>query len=127
MRLKTAVDLIEEITYKPGWKLYTRPTPDEKALVLTVYYTCQNSDSEFAPRYDRGAINELDFDFELTDISTTQDLLRKVLNCLIECERHEAEEFFKVGPWYDAPFHPHTSAGKLLLDLTADVAVPTAH
>ena len=116
--------LIANVTYKPTWFLST--TIESNMLVLKVDYVERNSNSEYAPNYPNRTYNSLEFEFTTAELDTPEQVYRKVLNCLLECEKHEATEFFKVGRSFDAIFHPHSDAGRALLEQTDEVAHPTS-
>lgn len=117
---------IKKVSYKPTWTITTELTSDGRELMLYVDYVERNSNSEYAPSYQQKAHNTLIFPFTTAELTTGDQVYRKVLNCLLECEKHEATEFFKVGPTYRSPFHPHTDAGLDLLATTDDVERPVA-
>jgi hypothetical protein len=124
MDVPTALHYISKVSYKPQWRLYAMPIGEGNDVMLTVDYVAWNSNSELAPDYFEKARNMLRFDFSVADLDTPEQVYRVVLNCLLECERHETTEFFKVGRFYASPFHPHTEDGRALLARTEGVAKP---
>ena len=98
-------DVVAHITYKPGWEItvtHQEVTGEHlgggHGLYLGVGWTAENScfPGSFGTPYHVFAVPPASYNRETWE--------RWVLDCLIECERHEAMEFFKVDG--KAPFFP---------------------
>lgn len=110
--LTTAKHLADRVSYKPSWSFMSLETWDGN-LDFWVSYVAQNSNSENAPDYSGKTRNTLRFAIDLSEVKTELDLYGAILDCIRKCEDHETTEFFKVGPDYDAIFHPHEKRGQL--------------
>lgn len=115
MQVPDALKLIEGVSYKPGWSFsainYER---NAGCVLLRVKYEVPNSDVRYAPEYAEpvAPVPSMDFILSAFDCHTDTDVYGKVIECLLQVERHEAREFFAVnGTDYDKPFHPHTPTG----------------
>lgn len=117
-----AIELVKNVSYKPSWLLMPRVVDED--VVLEIGYVERDSDSMWAPNYERPTFNELPFRLNVRSIHSVDELYRKVLNCLVECEKHEAREFFKVGRSFETPFHPHRPDGNRLWETTTWVPTP---
>lgn len=118
MRYDTAVELLELISYKPGWTLTPGLGWDTNTMLVKVEALVP--DSSDAPRYNRRSLAGDSFEVNLTliDESDGPAFIRVILDNLIRWETHEAREFFRFGPGMLAPFHPHKPAGRDMWDQT---------
>lgn len=118
MRFRTASDLLNKISYKPGWTLTADVGWTSDYMTINVEAWLPNSSD--APRYLRRSLAGDEFEINLTliDESDGPSFIRAVLDSLIAWEIHEAREFFRFGEGMIAPFHPHKPAGRDLWDQT---------
>lgn len=115
MDIDHAIEVIEQVRYKPGWKITAkRVWGSDHDVRLVVDYLAP--DSSNAPEYRETIAVDAHCVIDVSDIASDLDLLRKVLDSLIEVEIHEAREFFRYGP--EAPFHPHSFEGDVGWNLT---------
>jgi hypothetical protein len=116
MRVDTAIRLINNLIYKPGWSFTATDHTKrfENTINLHVEYPALNSDRDNA---ERGYADTVDpfaranFPIVLGDSCTDEVLYRRVIDIIMEIELHEAREFLRVQPTYWAPFHPHNIEG----------------
>lgn len=114
MRIAEAVRIIDSVVYKPGWRITVEnPNSFTSTLQVRVDYPAQNSNREEAVN---GYPTSIDISASFPvyiGYSTPEQLITAVFSALIKIETHEAREFFRVRPTYDAPFHPHRVEGML--------------
>jgi hypothetical protein len=92
-------ELISRLRYKPGWQFRLGGPLDR---YLCVFATTPDS-SKPGERCTQHM-------FEIPDVLDEHEFYRWVFARLLECERHEAGEFFQVGD--RRPFYPnHQDAG----------------
>lgn len=122
MRYETAVELLEQISYKPEYRLdwSASSSPWDTPGTITVRVEAIVPNSNNYPRYQGKSIAGDTFEIDLSVIpeSDSASFIRIVLDSLIAWEIHEAREFFRFGPGMIAPFHPHKPAGRDLWDQT---------
>jgi hypothetical protein len=108
MEYQLAERLLRSVHYKPGWSLECWR---DRSGRMTVDIRARVKDSSDFPYYDRNIQAGGVFGIDLTHVNTSEEFYRIVLDNIIAWETHEAREFFRVGPSYSAPFHPHTTLG----------------
>lgn len=113
MNVDTAIRLIDQLVYKPGWKFTGKDHTNrfEGTIILHVDYHAFASDR---PDAEQGYKREIDTYAEFPIVvqnCDAEDLYFKILECIGEIEMHEAREFLRVFPSYWAPFHPHQVDG----------------
>jgi hypothetical protein len=132
MSVDDAVRLINTVVFLPDWTFtaesYTKRFQD--AVKVHVSYAARNSDRPEAPAYQAwipgGARAE--FVIQVSDCSTPDDVLRKLLvEVIMPIFEHESREFLRYPDTLDAPFHPHRwdtmeAWGHTQLDLKFGVA-----
>lgn len=110
---ESAVELISNLIYKPGWT-FTAVDHDKRfegTIVLRVDYPARNSNrDQAAAGYPEEISTYATFPLVVQDC-TDEDLYAKVLSIIGEIEMHEAREFLRVNPTHWAPFHPHRVDG----------------
>lgn len=115
MEVSEALNLVNGISYKPGWTFAAAAHPRfDESIDLRIRYVVQNSDVRYAPDYTETMFPPATMDFFLSVHSchSENDLYQMVFECLAQIERHEMREFFAVdGKKYRKPFHPHTVEG----------------
>lgn len=107
-----AVHLINTVVYKPEWTFDAEPFTKrfQDGVKVHVNYEARNSDRDKAPEYadmiPGGA--RADFTIQVSDCSTPDDVMRKLLvEVILPIEEHEAREFLRYPGSLVAPFHPH--------------------
>jgi len=115
MNQDVACELINsQLVYKPEWTLraedYTWRM--QGAILLHVSFTAHSSDRNDAREGYQKVLEPLHnaFPIIVQDCTTEDELIFKVLQVIIALETHEAREFLRRKPTYDAPFHPHRIA-----------------
>ena len=113
MQVSTAVALIKNLEYKPGWSFhaYDHSNRFEGGVRLDIRYECRRSEREFAPDYNVTIEARAAFALQVRDGWDETDLYRAVLEKVLDVEQHEAREFFRVKDTWWAPFHPHRIDG----------------
>lgn len=117
MDVRTVVDLLSEVTYKPGWSfdVHADERRHESAVRIKVRYAAQNTDSEWAPDYAEPVAGGARAEFIIMAgvLHSAEHVYRALLDIILCIETHEAREFFGVGGRIlpEKPFHPHTIQG----------------
>ena len=114
MKCHEAIDLISKVTYKPGFVIEAFDHTDrfESAIKVVIKYRAPNYNREHAPTYSVPADNpSASFIVLCGACPDGPALLRQLLDVLLTIEQHEAREALRVGPDWEAPFHPHTLDG----------------
>ena len=101
--------VLQHIHLRKGWKLDWVPGPRN---TISVQIQGMVDDSSDYPRYQRKSIAHGRFYVDLNRVPGPAELIRLVLDSLIEMAIHEEREFLRVGPKWVAPFHPHTDRGE---------------
>jgi hypothetical protein len=115
METAVALELInEQIVYKPGWTLAAEDYSwrMQGGILLHLSFVAPSSDRNDARTGYNRMLEPLHnaFPIIVADCVSEDDLLHKVLKAIIALETHEAREFLRRKPTYDAPFHPHRIA-----------------
>lgn len=132
MRCDTAIKLISQLAYKPGWELSATDHTKrfEQSICLCVKYPAANSDRPSAEDNYSEQVEPFaraQFVIMLGDSWKDVDLYRAIIDILMKVELHEAREFLRVRPTYWAPFHPHQWDGmRLWGDPQTDVSFGVA-
>ncbi|MGW3917853.1 hypothetical protein ACWEBX_41425 [Streptomyces sp. NPDC005070] len=114
MEVKSAVRLINQLVYKPGWTLEAEDNTNrfEGTVKVKFIFPAFQSERELAeegyPSHIEGSWAE--FRIVVADCDDTE-LYRRVLEKIMTIELHEAREFLRVPPTFWAPFHPHRVDG----------------
>jgi hypothetical protein len=101
----TLVNVLERVTYKPGWEMSVDHVERRgehldggEGLTLSIRFPCEDSTRP-------GETTKLNHLFVVPPAEYSRETWERwLLDCLIEVETHEAMEFFKVDGW--APFFP---------------------
>ena len=116
MKMTDACDLINHrLVYKPGWRFEAEPhVPRFPGQVkVTVHYPAQNSNLPDAKLgYPVSIVTYAKFPIEVNTLGDKYDVLRLLVEKVMEIELHEAREFLRLpeDDW-KAPFHPHSVTG----------------
>lgn len=132
MDVQTGIDLIDQISYKPGWEFeasdYTAKF--EGTIKVRITYPAYDSAREYSDPENLKQIRTYgEFALMVGDIIEPNQLYRRVLDALTKIELHEMREFLRTKGGMFAPFHPHTVRGMrnwheyVAPDLLADLAV----
>lgn len=112
MRAQSAVDLIAQLTYRPGWEIraecYDR---FEQGVCVTVEYEALNSARELAAHgFTERIRTAAQFPLLAGDLDEL-GLYRAVAGLISVVDEHEMREWLRVKPTWWAPFHPHRCDG----------------
>jgi hypothetical protein len=121
MDAATALRVVRDITYKPGWTFDARER--DGGVHLLIEFRAPNSDSYWAPEYPQTIIAGGAFQVSLTGCRTEMDVWNLVFQCVMAIELHEAQEFFAVDARWKKPYHPHTHVGRLVWEGRRPVTV----
>lgn len=120
MNTDQVFDLLDSITYKPGWTLSAERNPDGLPLVrLNVEIETVNSDQHMAlVGYPESRTLVHDVIIPANEVMDEEQIYSAILALLLDIEVHEGREFFRVGADQRAPFHPHRREGVDLWERT---------
>jgi hypothetical protein len=117
MRIDSAIALINQIVYKPG---YTLEAVDhtkrfEGTVKVTLRYVAPETGRDNAAQgYPEIISTYAEFPVavgDLTGPAAAVCLYRRILDAILQVESHEAREALRVQPTLWSPFHPHTLDG----------------
>lgn len=115
MRLETALELMANITYRPGWTFEASDYTNrfEGALCVKVVYPApETGRANWANGYAEQINARAAFAIFFHDCRNAEELYRRIFCQIITViELHEAREIFRIKPTGWAPFHPHTIDG----------------
>jgi len=116
MQVDTAIALINQLIYMPGWNLTARDHTDrfEDAIVLHVDYQAPNfTRAAAANGYPYTVDAAAEFPLCVSGCSDVVDLYHLVFDqALMRIHCHEGREALRVLPTHWAPFHPHKVDGR---------------
>lgn len=114
MNTDSALGLINQIIYRPGWVITAEDFTHrfEGTITVKIEYPSQSTDRvEAAGGYATPIVAHATFSLVVGDLNDDTALYRSVLTKILAIEAHEAREFFRVEPTSWAPFHPHRIDG----------------
>lgn len=114
METQTAITLVEQMIYKPGWHFTAEDHTNrfEGTIKVRVDYPARNSNRDQAGNgYPDEIKTYATFPILVGDVDSDLRLYRRILSALVHIEEHEAREFLRVPGTYWAPFHPHRLDG----------------
>lgn len=115
MRVETAIALIENLVYKPGWTFEVESYChrfEESVKVTVCCDTYRSEREEAADGYPSPIRPRASFCILVGDLDNDVDLYRALMDTIVCYETHEAREFLRVKPTLWAPFHPHRVDGQ---------------
>lgn len=134
MEKNELITLLDNLSFKPGWRFSARPVGQVESLEDTlawlsgedVMFRIESDTVDTDENYAREGYpqkRELGWNFPLrSGDHDKEELLRRVFDLLMEIETHEAREFFRLkSEDWRAPFHPHRAEGNALYSRTGDV------
>lgn len=113
MLVISAMQLIENLVYKPQWKFSAvdHTSRFEGMIKVRIDYPARNSNRDTAPLFeDDIPVTYATFSIIVSDCDEVA-LYKRLIDAIVEIEAHEAREFLRVAPTYWAPFHPHRIDG----------------
>lgn len=112
MKAIEAARVIRDTTTKPGWEV----TPFHglgKNVYVRVSYPTWESSAKFAPDFKQPMRLEVVHVIRVDDITEDDEVRRRLLDVFVAIDTHEWQEMMRVPSRdYEAPFHPHTEAGR---------------
>lgn len=109
MDYSTANKIMAEIHLRRDWTIVWWHINDR---LMRVEIRGVVDDSGDYPKYAKKSIAHVEFYIDLMSIDTPMDLANLIMSNLIKAATHEEREFFRIGPLWVAPFHPHTTIGQ---------------
>lgn len=118
MRVESAIALINNLVYKPGWHFTATDHTKrfESTVLVRIDYPAVDSGRPNAMRDEPYSSEDIlpaayaSFPI-VVDQCDDEGLYLAMLQVILEIEMHEAREFLRVKPTYWAPFHPHQTDG----------------
>ena len=130
MRVDTAISLIGQLVYKPGYALsavdHTKRF-EGTVKVHLAYRAPETGRENAAEGYQEVIETYAEFPIAVGDLTGPDAaiaLYRRVLDAILEVEAHEAREALRVQPSLWSPFHPHTLDGIKQWNRTHNVCQP---
>jgi hypothetical protein len=122
MNVDSAIALIDNLLYLPGWGFEAADHTNrfEGSVKVKITYPARNSNRDQAPDgYPETITTYAEFPMVVANCDDMW-LYRKVANAVVEIETHEMREFLRVKPTFWAPFHPHRIDGMKRWNATED-------
>ncbi|MFF1676096.1 hypothetical protein ACFVYG_08695 [Streptomyces sp. NPDC058256] len=118
MEAQQVVDLINEVSFRPGWEFDASVLADGAPYVIVkAFVETVNSDRDNALNgYPEEIVLGPEAIINADHYMGQGDLYAGMFQWLIELETHECREFFRVGKDKQAPFHPHRADGQRAWD-----------
>ncbi|UIX34313.1 MULTISPECIES: hypothetical protein [unclassified Streptomyces] len=118
MEAQQVADLINQVSFRPGWEFRADVMADGAPLVIVqALVETVNSDRDQALRgYPEKILLVPEAIIDAAEYVIADDLYTAIFQWIIDLEIHECREFFRVGPDKDAPFHPHRPEGQSAWD-----------
>lgn len=119
MEVQSAVELVNQVIYKPGWNFEAEPhTPRfEGTISVCITYPAADSGSNSFPEAWRDGFLHLvpggakaRHPIVVSDVDDV-GLYKRLIDVILDIEEHEAREFLRILPTGWAPFHPHRVDG----------------
>jgi hypothetical protein len=113
VNITSAITLIENLVYKPGWgfEAFDHTNRFEGSIRVKITYPALNSNRDQAcDGYPTAISTYAEFPMVVANCDDS-GLYRQVANAIVKIEEHEMREFLRVQPTYWAPFHPHRIDG----------------
>lgn len=114
MNVKSALLLVNQIVYRPGWTISATDHTNryEGAIRVRIDYPAQSTTREEAEEgYPENIQTYAQFPIIVEDCPDETALYRRIIDTILQIEAHEAREYFRVQPTFWAPFHPHKIDG----------------
>lgn len=114
METDSAMQLISNMIFKPGWRLECEDLGSrfEGAIKVTFWYPAYRSERSLAYEgYPEQITARASFALMCTVCDDDVTLARKVLDMIADIDSHEAREALRFRPNMWAPFHPHRADG----------------
>jgi hypothetical protein len=112
MEVSSAIALVEQVIYQPGWRFSATDHTNrfEGAICVRIDYPARDSKKEYAPAYEKEILTYASFPLIVLDCDE-EALFASLVFAIEEINQHETREFFRVAPTFWAPFHPHRIDG----------------
>lgn len=113
MNCESAVRLINEIVFRPGWEITAECHCKrfEECVRITIAYPAFETSRECAQTgYQELNKPHASFPVQVRDLDD-EGLYRAFLDCIAQIDSHEARETLRIKPTFWAPFHPHQEDG----------------
>jgi hypothetical protein len=114
MQVDSAVRLVNEIKFFPGWRFEASDHCKrfEDSITVTITYpSWETNRAQASEGYPETNMPHATFPLMVGNIKDDLELYRVLMHVISEINSHEAREAFRVAPTYWAPFHPHKTGG----------------
>jgi hypothetical protein len=114
MLIATAIELVNQLVYKPGWTIMAGDATNrhESTIRVRIEYPAQETSREEARNgYQKDNHPYAQFYIIIDPTCDDVSLYRHIAERIMEIEQHEMREYLRVEPTYWAPFHPHQIDG----------------
>ena len=114
MDVSHALNLINNLTVRPGYKIRAERAWGFTPGVIDVTIECKTFDSSEPPNFPRAITIAPSGEIDVTNMINDKELLAHVFQLIMRMEAHEWQEFLRLPreQGYAAPFHPHTIPGQ---------------
>lgn len=114
MDVSHALNLINTLTVRPGYRLRAERAWGFTPGLIDVTLECKTFDSSNPPNFPRAITIAPNVEIDVRGMLNDKELLAHVFQFIMGVEAHEWQEFLRFGPeqGYNAPFHPHTVNGQ---------------
>lgn len=116
MEVQTAVQLINDAVFRPGWEITAEDYSHrhESCVCVSYIFETWNFVKEEAPTYPTRikAPNTIRCPLIVADMGGVEDLFYAVLQQIGKINSHEDREALRVGSTLWAPFYPHRVDGQ---------------
>jgi hypothetical protein len=116
MRVDTAVELVNDLVFRPGWTITAEDYSHrhEGTICVSFVYETRNFVREEAPDYKTvvTAPNTIRYQIVVGDMSTPEELYFALLKRIERINSHEDREALRDRRTKWAPFYPHKIDGQ---------------
>ncbi|WP_328869616.1 hypothetical protein OHT76_05560 [Streptomyces sp. NBC_00287] len=114
MEAQQVADLINGISFRPGWRFQARVMVDGAPCVIAqaLVETVNSNRDQALKGYPEEILLSREVIIDADEFVTADELYAAMMQWVIHLEIHECREFFRVGPDMQAPFHPHRPEGQ---------------
>jgi len=112
----TAVNLINNLHYMPGWSFEAFDTGGPSIVTRATIETVNSNQDQAFRRSPERITLERNALVHPVDYATENDLTAALFTWIMEIQIHETREFLRVGKDLRAPFHPHRPEGEQAWD-----------
>ncbi|MEU6573599.1 hypothetical protein [Streptomyces sp. NPDC046805] len=118
MEAQQAADLINQVSFRPGWEIQAELMAEGTPFVIiqASVETVNSNRDQALSGYPEKILLASTAIISADEYVIADDLYAAMIQWFIDLEIHECREFFRVGPDKAAPFHPHRPEGQRAWD-----------